>query len=214
MACVLFSRPKDDVTLNYLYHFSKELIDLSNSLGHKTINKEREEANKIMITSIIKKQKPNLIMFNGHGSPEKICGHKKEVIIFSEENPQLLQDSITYSLSCSSASVLGPKAVQNGAISFIGYKFDFVLGKDPDSEASPRHDKIAKLFLEPSNTLVSSLLQGRNVKTSIEKAKKEMLANIWHLNTTKSFPEAVYYAPFLFSNYLSLVVHGKQDVTI
>ena len=214
MACILFSRPKDDVTLNYLHYFSNELVKLSQSTGHKTINKEKKEANKGIIISLIKKQTPNLIMFNGYGSPEEICGHKREVIISAQENPEILKNTITYSLSCSSAAVLGPIAVKNGTISFIGYEFDFAIGKDPDSEASPRYDKIAKLFLEPSNILFSSLINGKNVKISLEKAKKKMRDNIWYLNTTDSFPEAIHYAPFLFGNYLGLIAHGESEASI
>ena len=214
MGCVLFSRPADDVTLNYLHYFSKELVNLSNSLGHKTINKEKDKANKKEIISLIKKQRPNLIMFNGHGSPEEICGHKREMIVSSNYNPEVLKETITYSLSCSSAAVLGRKVVDVGAISFIGYEFDFALGKDPDSEASPRHDRIAKFFLEPSNALFSSLIEGNNVKDSVERAKIMMMKNVWHLNTTKSFPEAIYYAPFLFGNYLGLIAHGDQEASI
>lgn len=214
MACVLFSRPDDDVTLNYLFYHGKELVNLSNDKNHKTISKEKEDANKKVLSSVIEKQKPNLIMFNGHGSPKEICGHKQEVIISSDENPELLKDTITYSLSCSSAAVLGPKSVEKGAVCFIGYETDFALGKDPESEASPRHDRIVKLFLEPSNLLFASLLEGKSVKISVEKAKKEMLDNVWYLNTTDSFPEAVYYAPFLFGNYSGLVAHGNEEASV
>lgn len=214
MKGVLFSRPADDVTLNYLFYYSKELVLLSDSLGHKTINKEKERANKNEIISLIKNLKPDLIMFNGHGSSEEICGHKREVIISSKYNPEILKGTITYSLSCSSAAILGKKTIDVGAVSFIGYEFDFALGKDPDSEASPRHDKIAKLFLDPSNVLFSSLIEGKTVKKSVEKAKTMMMKNVWYLNTTKSFPEAIYYAPFLFGNYLGLVAHGNQEASI
>ena len=214
MVCILFSRPADDVTLNYLYYYSKELVKLSNSLGHKTLNKERETANRNTILSLINKQKPLLIIFNGHGSPEIICGHKKEIIIDSKENPEILKNSIVYALSCSSAAILGPKAVERGAICFVGYENDFALGKDPDSEASPRYDKVAKLFIEPSNILVSLLLEGNSIKKSIEKAKEKMLENVWYLHTTKDFPAAIYYAPFLFGNYSSLVSHGDEDIFI
>ena len=60
MACVLFSRPADDVTLSYLHYYSRELVSISNDFGHKTINKEKEEANKKVLLSIIEKQKPRL----------------------------------------------------------------------------------------------------------------------------------------------------------
>ncbi len=214
MTCVLFSRPMHDNTLNYLHYYSKELVELSDSLGYDTVNKEHKEANKEVIVNLIKKKKPCLIMFNGHGSPEVICGHDDEIIVSSELNPDLLKNTITYAFSCSSASILGPKTIEKGALCFIGYELDFALGKNPDSQSAPRKDKIAKLFLEHSNILFSSLLKRNSVKQAIEKAKKKMNENIWFLNTTDKFPEASHYAPFLFGNYMSLVAHGNNDISI
>jgi len=213
MSCILFSRPWHDGTLSYLYYYSKELIEFSKSNRHKTINREKEQANKKEIINLIEKQKPDFIMFNGHGSPNIIAGHKNEIII-SKENPEVLSNAIIYSLTCSSAQKLGKLVVTKGAICFIGYDDDFNLGKDPNKEASPRKDKIAKLFLEPSNILVKSLIEGLNVKKSVEKAKEKMEENIWYLSTTKEFPEAQFYAPFLFGNYKSLVTHGENKVSI
>lgn len=213
MVCVLFSRPDHDIILSYLYIYSKELVNSSISLGHKTINKEKHHATRKNIVGIIQKQKPELIMFNGHGNEKIICGHDDEIIIQSDINGQVLCNTITYSLACSSSAELGPSVVINGGC-FIGYEFDFALGRDPDSEASPHRDKIAKLFLEPSNILFSSLLKGNEAKEAVEKAKKKMKENVWYLNTTNDFPEASYYAPFLFGNYLSLVVHGNKNASI
>jgi hypothetical protein len=213
MVCCLFSRPDSDITLSYLFFYSKEIVKLSQDLGYITLNKEKNEANQKNIFSLIKTKKPNFIMFNGHGSPKEIFGHGNELIV-NTENAGVLKDAITYSLSCSSAQILGPESVLKGARCFVGYETDFAFGKDPDSEASPRHDRIAKLFLEPSNILVSSLLRGNSVQQAVEKAKSKMLENVWHLNTTKSFPEAIHYAPFLFGNYLGLVAHGNQDGSI
>lgn len=214
MICVLFSRPSHDLTLSYLFYYSKELVKLSEELNYKTINKEKEEANKVIITNLIKKQNPNLIMFNGHGGDDFVCGHKNEIIVSSKENSEILANSVTYSLSCSSASILGREAVKKGAKCFIGYEFDFAFGKDPDSEAVPRRDKIAKLFLEPSNILFKSILNGKTVRDSIIKAKLKMKENIWYLSTTDSFPEASYYAPFLFGNYSGLIALGDELVSI
>ena len=213
MSSILFSRPSHDTTLAYLYYSSKKLIKLSQGKGHRTINREKQHANKKEILSIIKKQKPDFIMFNGHGSQDIIAGHKNEIII-SGNNPQVLSDTITYSLTCSSGGKLGKLVVAKGGIRFIVYENDFNLGKDPDREASPRRDKIAKLFLEPSNILVKSLIEGFSVKKAVEKTKEKMEENIWYLGNTKEFPEAQFYAPFLFWNYLSLVVHGNENVFI
>ena len=200
MSCILFSRPDYDSTLAYLYYYSKELVNYAKNKKHKILNREKEQANKFEIINLIKKQKPDFIVFNGHGDPDKIAGHKNEIII-SKTNPEVLSGTIVYSLTCSSGQKLGKLIVAKGGICFIGYDEDFNLGKDPNSEAVPRRDKIAKLFLEPSNILVKSLIDGESIK-------------IWYLSTTKDFPEAPFYAPFLFGNYMSLISYGDDEVSI
>jgi len=212
MKSILFSRPCHDVTIAYLHYYSKELVELSKK-KYKTLDREKEQANKKEILNLLEKQKPCLVMFNGHGASDKIGGHKNEIIV-SKENPGVLSNTITYALSCSSAQELGKIAVEKGCLCFIGYDDDFNLGKDPNSEATPRKDKIAKLFLEPSNILVKSLLQGKKVNKAIKNAKEKMRENIWYLSTTKDFLEAPFYAPFLMSNYLSLVGHGNKEKCI
>lgn len=213
MKYILFSRPKHDITMEYLYYYSKELIKLSESCNITVINYEKEDANKKTIVERIIKQKPDLIIFNGYGSTKTISGHKDEVII-SCENAEVLKDKITYSLSCSSASKLGIEAVNKGALAFIGYKYDFAIGKDPDSEASPRRDKIARFFLEPSNILSSNLIQGNSAKVAVLRAKEKMRENISYLSTTKDFPEAIHYAPYLYGNFEGLIIRGEEEASI
>jgi len=211
MGCVLFSRPEHDLTLAYLFAYSKELVNFSKQRGYNVIDKMRKEASKKNILKIMGGQKPGLVMFNGHGDTEIICGHDDEVIISKSENPEALKNTITYALSCSSAFALGPEAVKKGAKSFIGYEFDFALGRDPDRESTPLKDKIAKKFLEPSNILFLSLLKGNCVKESVVKAKKKMKENIDYLSVTNDFPEASHYAPFLYWNYVGLAAHGDEE---
>lgn len=214
MECVLFSRPNHDNTMAYLHYYSSLLIDLPKQYGLKTINKEGEDANKKVVSNIIKEFAPKLIMFNGHGSSKAIFGHHNELLVSSEENPEILSKTITYALACSSARELGVEACKKGAIAFIGYIDEFSLGKDPDSEATPKRDRIAKLFLEPSNLLFSSLIKGNKAIDAVVKAKKKILENVWFLNTTDSFPEAPYYAPYLFYNFLYLDICGDQNASI
>lgn len=211
MAVVLFSRPSHDDTIAYLYEYSKELVELSKSL-HKTINLENKEATKSAILEHINRN-VNFIMFNGHGTSDCICCHNNEIII-DINNLNVLKNTITYSLSCSSAKKVGNISIENGALCFVGYTEDFALGKDPNREATPLKDRIAKLFLEPSNFLVQTILKGKTVKEAVERAKNKMLKNIDYLNSTDEFLDASHYAPYLFSNYLSLVAYGKDSALI
>lgn len=214
MKYVLFSRPRHDITMEYLSYYSKELVKLAEDCGLKAIDIEKEGANKENITGRIIKQKPGLIIFNGHGTTKTICGHKNEIIISCDENAEVLKNTITYSLSCSSAAKLGVEVVNKGAFAFIGYKFDFAIGKDPDSEASPRRDKIAKFFLEPSNILAYNLIQGNSAKYAVSIAKEKMKDSISYLSTTKDFPEAIHYAPYLYGNYAGLVIRGDERASM
>ena len=214
MVCVLFSRPDHDGQMSYLFYYSKKLVDFSNSKGYKTINKEGSDANKTILVEIIKKQKPKFIFFNGHGSSNTICGYKDEAIVSSEQNPEILANTITYSLSCASALNLGKEVIKKGAIAFIGYMMDFTLGKDINKEAIPSKDKIAKLFLEPSNLLVTAILKGNKIEDAVNKSKKMIKKNVLYLGTTDDFPEAKYYAPFLYGNYLGLIAHGDKNSSL
>ena len=64
--------------------------------------------------------------FKGHGSPDCVTGGNREVLVKVGENENILDSTIVHSLSCSSASILGPKSVKAGAKAFIGYNQDFV----------------------------------------------------------------------------------------
>lgn len=207
----LFVRPSHDDVTTYLYYYSKMLVNQSGFKGFKTINKEKENAGR-QVLSVIEKNKPDFIMFNGHGSPVSICGHNDEIIIELGDNHGLLKNKMIYSLSCSSAARLG-KAVADDETTFIGYVDEFALGMDVHCQASIYKDKRARLFLEPSNLLVKSLLKGNSAVQAVKKAKDLMKKNISRLRMDP-FPDAKDYIPYLFNNYLILEVLGKGEMKL
>ena len=212
MKTTLFVRPSHDDVTSYLYYYSKDLLKQSNGRGFKTINKEKEAANKQIVTSIVDKHHPEFIMFNGHGGPTMICGHQNKVIVQQGKNHDLIKNSIVYSLSCSSALELG-KEVADPKTTFIGYVDEFALGMDINCQAAIHRDKRAGLFLEPSNLLVESLLKGNSAKDAVKKAKNMMKENISKLKTDP-FPDAKDYLPYLFNNYMILEVMGNESATL
>lgn len=209
---IFFTRPNHDDVLSYLFYYSKKLIKSAKLKGFNIINKEKKAANKEIVTNIIIKKNPSFIMFNGHGNPSVICGHDNKVIIDKDTNYDLLKDKIVYAFACSSAAELGVKVGDENS-TFIGYSDDFALGMDGNSQAVIQRDKRAKLFLEPSNLLVESLLKGNSAKEAVEKAKKQMKENISKLKTDP-FPDAKDYIPYLFNNYLILEVLGNKNAKI
>lgn len=212
MKKTLFVRPSHDDVTAYLHFYSKDLMNDSAEKGFKTIDKEKESANKQIVTNIIKTQNPEFIMFNGHGSPTMICGHYDEPIIEAGKNQGLIKNKIVYSLSCSSALILG-KSVGDGKSTFIGYVDEFALGMDTNNQITIYKDERARLFLEPSNLLVKSLLKGNTAKDAVIKAKNLMKLNISKLKTDPS-PDAKDYLPYLFNNYLILEIMGNDSATL
>jgi len=208
----LFVRPRHDDVVTYLHHYSDDLVKISDSKGFKTLNKEKEQTTKEIVTNIISKNKPNFIMFNGHGNENCICGHNDEPLIELDKNHNLLGNKITYALACSSASKLGKK-VGNDKTTFIGYGDDFALGMDTNCQASIKRDKIAKFFLEPSNLLVKSILKGNLISEAMAKSKELMKANISKLRTDP-FLNATDYIPYLYNNYLVLESHGNINLKL
>lgn len=212
MSCTLFVCPAHDDVTAYLFFFCKQLVKESEDRGFKTIFKQKEDSKKEIVASVINKGNPAFVMFNGHGSPTLVCGHNDEILILLGQNEGLLKGRITYSLSCSSASGLG-KEVGDENTTFIGYTEEFAVGMDTKSQAAVKHDQRAKLFLEPSNFLVQSLLKGNSVAEAVEKAKDAMKKNISLLKTDSS-PDAKDYLPYLFNNYLSLCAFGNKGKRI
>ncbi len=213
MSIILFSRPSHDDITSYLYLYSRSLVNLAKEKGYIVSNQEKGDANKKNISSVLTKKNPKFIMFNGHGDETKICGHHDETLIEANINHKLLNGSIVYCLSCSSACTLGPISVKDGTIAFIGYEDDFALVTDVRYEATPLKDKTAKLFLEPSNLLVQSILKGNNILDSLKKCRDKMEDNISKLKTS-SDPEAVDILPWLHYNYIGLVIHGDEQARV
>lgn len=212
MSKTLFIRPSHDDVTSYLFFYSKELLQDSELRGFITLNKEKKDANTKMVEDVIEKNNPRFIMFNGHGSPVTICGHNNEVLVNWGKNHALLKNKITYSLSCSSAAKLGKKTADE-VTTFIGYVEDFALGMDIYCQASIQKDQRARLFLEPSNLLVKSLLKGNVAKEAVQKAKELMKKNISILRTDP-FPDAKDYVPYLFNNYLALKAFGNETLKL
>ncbi len=208
----LFICPAHDNVTSYLWHYCKELVEESENRGFDTLFKDKKDAIFKTVIPIIQNKNPHFIMFNGHGSPNLICGHNDEILIKYEQNHELLRKKLVYSLSCSSASILG-RSIGDDQTTFIGYTEEFAVGMDTNNQASVRRDKRAKLFLEPSNVLVTSLLKGNSAKESVEKAKSLMKKNISKLRTDTS-PDAKDYVPFLFNNYSALSLFGNAQKKI
>ena len=212
MSIILVTRPEHDNTTFYLSSWSKNIIKAAEEKGVKVLDLHKEKAEKTEVEGMIKKFSPNLIFFNGHGDEKTITGHKNQPLISAGDNEILLKDKITYALSCRSARVLGIMGIKAGAINYTGYEDDFIFVYTPEKITRPLQDDTAKLFLQPSEAFVISLIKGNTVKDSIER-----LMNLFKENILKLLGGDVQDASiirFLWWDHQNLVSHGNLDAKI
>ena len=210
----LITRPNHDKVTEYLCDWSNEIIQNRELNYISFLDLQGEDANRERVESYLSKQFPEIVLFNGHGSPTQIFGFKNEVLIGNNINDSLLKDKIIYSLSCSSASVLGQNAVKKGAKSFIGYKRSFILCTDRNRETTPLKDNIARSFLEPSNRLSISMLKGNSVGDASAKSKEEFKKEILKYSSTKAMPGAEIITSALLWNMNNQVVLGNKEARV
>ncbi len=168
----LITRPKHDLTMKYLHQWSGEILKFAKKRNIDFSDFEGENANRENVQKFLKKQKPKLVVFNGHGNPKMICGHNNKPLIVSDKNEEFLESKISYAISCDAASDLGLKIVKKGGETFIGYEGPFGFVRDGSRECNPSKDKLAKPFKKVSNTIIKEIIKGKSVEKSIKKSKK------------------------------------------
>ena len=130
-------RTHDDTT-HFLSNWSKSSITHAKSKGIQVLDLYQKRARKDEVESMLSKQSPTLVVLNGHGSEDRVCGHENEPLLTVRKNETLLKGKIVYALSCRSAKKLGPRSVKAGARSYIGYNDDFVFFYDTNNISRPK----------------------------------------------------------------------------
>lgn len=214
MRKILITRPWVDVPTSYLYKWGGEFMKFANDHNFEVIDLSKEKATRKEVEERIKKLKPRFLFFNGHGSDSFIKG-QNEIIIGVGENEEILRESITYSLTCNSAKVLGEKAVEKGCEAFVGYEEPFFLLNDDNMCSRPLEDKIAEPFLDSAFTYPKMLVKGHTVGESMEKTLERFKRWLEKFLTTEaSFPMSVIIVRYLLWDMASLVLRGEKEARL
>lgn len=195
---LLITAPDHDITTRYLSAWSGKIFELADKKNIQVINLKRKKANIKELKSRLLKMKPLFIVFNGHGSNSCITGYENKILIQAGHNEDLLKHKIIYAVSCRSAVKLGLKSIKAGALAYIGYAGDFIFCHDDHKISHPLNDKIAKLFLEPSNQVAASLIKGNESEEASKRSKKFFLRNMQKMLSSEASPESSQYAKFLW----------------
>jgi len=209
---LLITRPKYDVTVHYLFYWSKKIIELAQEKGVIVWNLEGKRANCKEVESMLIKKEPSLVFFNGHGDDDCITGQDDEMLLIVGKNEELLKSKIAHALSCRSGKKLGSESIKKGAIGYIGYDDDFYFVFDPDKISTPLRDGVARLFLEPSNQVMICLIKGHSIRHAHERSKKIFINNARELVNSES--EQSYLIPYLLWDMQHQVCLGDKNASL
>ncbi|RLC34397.1 hypothetical protein DRH14_03115 [Candidatus Shapirobacteria bacterium] len=207
----LITRPNYDLPTTYLYAFSQEVVDYAHTKLVKVADLKGKKANKKTLFSYLNKRDISFVFINGHGSQRAVYGQDGELLV--DGYKKCFENLILYSRSCSSAKLLAGDMVKKGLGVFVGYKKDYIVLMSRWKENKPRLDKMAGLFLKPSNLLAMSILKGNTVNEANKKSKKMLKKNIRNVITSKMKNKASVLA-YLFHDLKSQVVIGNGDLVM
>ncbi len=211
---MVITRPNHDLTTTYLSTWSESLITETKKRGGKVADLFGRRANRREFESVIRKTKPALVVMNGHGSADSVTGYDNVPLVVVDDNEKILSDAVVYARSCQSASKLEPSCITHGTRAYIGYTEDFVFFIDEQTMTRPLRDTTAKLFLEPANHIVVSLLKGHSVKEANIRSKQMYADAMRHLSTSETPKELQELVPYLRWNMVHQVCIGDAGITV
>lgn len=212
---LLITCPEHDDGTAYLTYFSRPIIEEALNKSIKTKKVNDENLNMKDFSEIIGKLDYRLVVFNGHGSPDSIFGYKDNIIIKVGENDNYLKEKIVYARACNAGLLLGPNCMNKAEKGcFIGYNLPFVFFMDEKWTTKPHNDKIANLFLEPSNLVPISIIKGHTSLESHKNAKRQMLKTMRSLLKNKQEQETPFYLEALWNNYKGQVIFGDNSAKL
>lgn len=210
----LITQPNHDLTTYYISAWAEKVVQLAKKKDLNIISLKGKRANKTVFTSITQKKSPQLIFLNGHGNSDLVAGQNNEVLVKEGENEIILKGRITYALSCQSAKRLGKAAIKGGASAYIGYQEDFIFYYDREKTTKPLNDTVIKLFLEPSNTMVISLIKGHSSGEAWRNSQRDFKKKITNLVLSQDKVAINTYLPGLIWDMKNQVCLGNNQAVL
>lgn len=211
---LIITRPEHDITTKYLSSWAGEIISLARSKGIEVVDLFRHKVNKNDFEGRVKKLQPEAIFLNGHGGDDCVKGHDNEILVKVGDNHEILQNRITYALSCHSGKALGPKVTESEKATYIGYSDEFIFVGDSNYIGRPLIDPKAKPFMESSNQVMISLLKGNNARAASERSKNKFRSHLTKLTSSLADPDSSQAAQYLWWDMQHQVCLGNIEATL
>ncbi len=202
---VLVTRPDHDVVTKYLCAWCEDMIALARQKSREVYDLKGNRANRDEFESYTGHRDPSFLFLNGHGNADVITGYNDQPLV---DRTSRLVGMVVYARSCDAGQSLGPYLVHNGTKTFIGYKRKFVCGYLQEKVTRPREDSVARLFLDPSNLVVSTLIKGHTAEEAHRRSLDAMQRNFRKMISTAASYEERYAARWLWGNMSNQVLCG------
>jgi len=107
----------------------------------------------------------------------EFCGHNNQVIMDTLSIPDV-RNKVIILIACETARELGPKLVEKGAASYIGFKEDLVWVCDSDLAFTPWADKeFAVPVMMPITNCVNAVLDGKTTREAFNVLTEQLACN-------------------------------------
>lgn len=209
---LLVTRSDHDEATHYLYHWSVKVIEKARKINFKVYDLAGDKAKKKNFNGCLKSKKPAILFLNGHGNATTITGQNLEPLLEADRK-SAVSGTIIYARSCDAAITLGKKLIKDGVKAYIGYNRKFILGYTPGKLRRPLTDPMAKLFLEPSNLVVITLIKKKTADEAQDRSRQAMWQNYRKMAAAPASSRKRYAARWLWSNYESQVLYGDPETT-
>lgn len=212
---ILATNASHDGPTRYLESWFQKTMDLAKRLDDTIVFElKKDKANKDEFERLIEKEKPQFVVFNGHGASDLVCGHEHCVLVRYPENHSILKGKIIHALSCSSGMVLGPECIKIGSLAYLGYKDEFklaTLGRTINHEQLT--DGVAGFFLNPAFEAINALIEGNTTIESFNRSQKMHIENLKILLASTDPTYNISVASRLFHNLRHQVCLGDQNAS-
>ena len=210
---LLITNAAHDTATDYLDAWSGKILEVAERQKDVAVFKlSVRDTTKENVTKLIETEKPQLVIFNGHGDENSITGYEFEILIRSDDNEMLLGKKIIHAFACSAGKILGPKCIAIGSLSYIGYREKFKLTHlNKTTKDEKITDPIATLFLEPAFSAILALIEGKMTFEGYKISQQKYLENLRILLTSDSTDLNTTVAARLYHDFKYQVCLGSKE---
>ena len=178
----IFLRPDYELVTRYGAAWQTPILNAASGVGLPYIDLYASNATLGNFSSTLNSTDPILVNIMGHGNYNFIAGQNDALLLQGGFNTNILAGRVVYNLSCQAGRDLGRTAVNEGAISFLGYSEDFWIsytyGNHSDGGMlNPLVDETARGFFESHNAAPISYIRGSTIPDSY--SSSQSTSNYW-----------------------------------